>query len=276
MTHKQRASFFGAGFIVLAGVYKKLRPTMWRWFYNRLARKDKQNDLLFMNYGFSDPETEPLELENDQELYRFPIQLYQHVVQLDIKNKHLAEIGCGRGGGADFITRSYQPCSYTAIDLSDEAIEFCMKTHKFPGLTFLQGSADNLPLADDSMDVIINIESSHCYPSLENFIQEVCRVLVPNGYFLICDMRSPKKLDEFRATIAAEGLEIIQQQNITQQVLSALDTVSDSRAASIHSKVPRLFKKAMRDFVALRGTSIYEMFKDGRLNYYSHTCQYKR
>ncbi len=36
---------------------------------------------------------------------------------------------------------------------------------------------------------MINIESSHCYGSMTRFLSEVSRVLRPNGYLLLADLR---------------------------------------------------------------------------------------
>ena len=276
--NRQRASYLSTAFITFIGIFSRMKPVMWRWFYNRLAREDKNNQLLLMNYGFSDPATTPAVLDNtldtEQELYRYPIQLYQHVVNsVNIQNKNIAEVGCGRGGGAAYIARHYQPAMLTAIDLSNKAIEWCKQYHHADNLSFAQGSADKLPLSNSNIDAVINIESSHCYPSLGDFISEVGRVLKPNGYLLTCDMRTQAKLDLFRKHIEDTGLKIIHEQNITPQVLTALDAMSEDRSQSIGKTVPRLFRKTIRDFVAIQGTPIYDMLQDGRLMYYSHVCQ---
>ena len=56
-------------------------------------------------------------------------------------------------------------------------IEFCKRVHDYPGLSFIQGSAVKLPFPDNSCDVIFNVESSHSYPSMTDFVREVQRVL---------------------------------------------------------------------------------------------------
>lgn len=40
-----------------------------------------------------------------------------------------------------------------------------------------------------SADIILNVESSHCYPSLEEFFNAVCLVLKDDGIFLYADFR---------------------------------------------------------------------------------------
>merc|ERR1719335_1617700 len=47
----------------------------------------------------------------------------------------------------------------------------------------------DLPFADGSMDVVLCIESSHCFADFERFLAEVRRVLRPGGRFSLADLR---------------------------------------------------------------------------------------
>jgi SAM-dependent methyltransferase len=39
------------------------------------------------------------------------------------------------------------------------------------------------------VDAVVNIESSHCYESMDTFLSEACRVLRPGGRFFFADLR---------------------------------------------------------------------------------------
>jgi fatty-acid O-methyltransferase len=45
----------------------------------------------------------------------------------------------------------------------------------------VHGDAENLPFPQVSFDAVINVESAHCYGSIERFLAEVHRVLRPGG-----------------------------------------------------------------------------------------------
>ena len=77
---------------------------IWYWYVNRV---DKNAEILFMNYGFSDPDHDtPLNKENEPN--RYSIQLYHHLaIETEIENKDIVEIGCGRGGGLFYITGTH-------------------------------------------------------------------------------------------------------------------------------------------------------------------------
>ncbi len=52
-----------------------------------------------------------------------------------------------------------------------------------------EGSALENPLPSNCLDVILNVESSHCYHDQPKAFSENFRVLRPGGYLLWADMR---------------------------------------------------------------------------------------
>jgi hypothetical protein len=127
-----RPSWIGLGFVGLTQLTQRYRPTLWGWLYNRLARRDQRGALLFMNYGYAKPDgEESLTLTAQDEIFRYPIQLYAHVVEgLALNGKDVLEVGSGRGGGGSFLVRYLQPRSYLGVDLSESAVQWCRQTHR--------------------------------------------------------------------------------------------------------------------------------------------------
>src|SRR5688500_12215291 len=162
----------------LPGFKKKL----WRVWYEYLAGSQRGGEWTFMNYGYVDHESEPLNLEKADELDRCFIQLYDHVVKaVDLSHRVVLEVGSGRGGGASFIKR-YRGCErVVGLDLSKNAVAFSLARHRVDGLEFVVGDAEHLQFSERSFDAVVNVESSHCYPSFDKFLSEICRVLRPGG-----------------------------------------------------------------------------------------------
>jgi SAM-dependent methyltransferase len=183
------------------------------------------------------------------------------------------EVGCGRGGGAAYMLRYLRPASLTGIDLAANAVAFCRRRHCLPCLTFASGDAEAMPFASGSYDVIVNVESSHCYGSMERFLCEVQRVLRPGGYFLFTDHRSRDRLDTLRWQFRSAGLEPLGETDITPNVLRALDLDNDRKLALIRRKAPPLISKRFQQFAGIRGTKTYEAFKSGELIYMSFTLR---
>lgn len=222
-----------------------------------------------MNYGYIPPaDALPLSLDADDEPDRYCIQLYHFVAgACDLAGKHVVEVGSGRGGGASFIKRYLRPAALTGVDFSARAVEFCRHRYRVDGLSFHEGNAEALPCEDDSIDAIVNIESSHCYGSMPAFLGEVRRVLKPGGVFLYADLHAGANVDEWRAQLLDSGLRLATETDITPNVLAALDLDHDRKSALIRRLIPGPLLNSFGNFAGLRGSSIYEGFRTGRLTY---------
>jgi ubiquinone/menaquinone biosynthesis C-methylase UbiE len=245
-----------------------LQKKLWRGWYGYLARSYRGADWTFMNYGFDDPKVGRLALEAADERDRFCVQLYDYVTaSVDFEGTRVLEVGCGRGGGSSFIARYKKPQQMTGVDLSGEAIAFCRKTHHASGLDFRIGDAEQLPFADSLFDVVVNVESSHCYPNLKAFFREVHRVLKPEGHFLYADLRERSGIAEWENSLMASGFSLLREEDITPQVLSVLDQDNDRKMRLIDSLVPSVLRSSFQDFAGVRGSRIYEGFCTGSLRY---------
>ncbi len=261
-------------FVTLTQSSSHLRQRLWHWLYNKIATKDKTGKFVFMNYGYHDEKEDRLPLQAQDEPFRYFIQLYNHVVkEIDLHNKNILEVGCGRGGGGSFLLRYKNLCSYTGIDLSEIAIAWCQRQYDFSNGQWMQGVANALPVADNSMDVVVNVESSHCYPSMEKFFGEVKRVLRPNGYMAFCDLRPSSQITTLDHTIHSSGLQVLKRNEITSQVMSALDQVSSTRDSHITTIFPTLLHGAVRDLAAVKDSAVYQMLKDGKMQYFCYLLQ---
>lgn len=114
-------------FVSILKISPKFKKAVWKRIYQFLASKYQTEDWTFMNYGFQSlNESERIELKKEDEVNRFFIQLYNYVAsKVDLKNKRILEVGSGRGGGADYVDRYFQPSKMFGVDYSRNAIEFC-------------------------------------------------------------------------------------------------------------------------------------------------------
>ena len=249
----------------------KLSPSSKKWFwekwYDVFARNAKNANLKLMNYGYHSPGLE-LRLQQEDEIERYSIQLYSFVAnQADIKGKNILEVGSGRGGGASFIARYLHPSSITGIDISKDAIELCLKFYSISSLNFIVGDSENIPFADNSYDILINVESSHCYGDMKKFLSESYRVLKPGGFFLFCDFRTKSSIEELYDQFSSSDLQFINRVDITENIISGLDNLSSYREKHIDESVPLIFRKIFKTYAGIKGTEIYNAFSSGSMTY---------
>lgn len=248
------------------------RRPLWQLWHNLILKFDKNREAIFLNYGYQslvEDEKLALSLPRDEK-NRYCIQLYHHVAsQVSQEGKDILEVGSGRGGGAEFLTRYLKPKSYIGIDISSGVIAFCNKTHKQPGLSFQKGFAEKLEFPDHSFDSVVNVESARCYADIQGFFKEVYRVLRPGGHFLFADMVVKGEIDEIREKLKHSGLTFVAEQNISQNVVKALDLDHERRSGMVKSFVPKFLRKSFLQFAGAKGSERYDAFASGRIEYWS-------
>jgi SAM-dependent methyltransferase len=232
-----------------------------RQFYNAAATTSAE--FSFMNYGFA-----PLgvELASSAEPEKYCLQLYRHLIgSAPVAGHRVVEVSCGRGGGAAHVASTYEPASYIGIDISEKNLalasaRFGDATH----LRFQQGNAEALPLPDASCDIVINVEASHLYDSPDRFFLEARRILAPDGVFLHVDLAWKDK--DPPAMIRAAGFKVVDVEDITRNVLMALDLDSERREQLVMT-FPETMRKDFRDWSGVKDFRAYNRLKSGEWIY---------
>jgi ubiquinone/menaquinone biosynthesis C-methylase UbiE len=254
--------------------FAPLKRTLWRKWYDYLAGRYRESDWTFMNYGYAGRGLDPPDLSIEDEPNRSCIQLYHFVASsADLGGKRILEVGSGRGGGIAYVMRRMAPASATGLDFAPKAVAFCRKRHGVPGLAFEIGSAEALPFENDSFDAVLNVESSHCYGSMDGFLAEVRRVLKRGGSFLYADLREAASLEVWKDQLTRSGMKIVKEVDITANVLAALDADSDRKQTRIRKLIPKPLLASFEDFAGIRGSNIYVGFQTGRLVYRCYQLQ---
>jgi SAM-dependent methyltransferase len=250
-----------------------LRRLAWRTFHESLGRRFGGLDRwTFMNYGYADlrEDARAIPLEPDDEDERYCAQLYAHVTEgIDLVDRDILEVGCGRGGGVSYMARALSPHRVAGLDVAAHQVAFCRRVHRDPKVVFHQGDAEHLPFDDGSFDAIVNVESSFAYGRMDVFLAEVERVLKPGGYFLFADVRLATKVDELTDQLAGAGLTVAHTENISTNVLRALELDADRRRKAAVTLGSAYGLGVMPDFIGVEGTRIPTLLSSGELIYLS-------
>lgn len=99
------------------------------------------------------------------------------------RQKDVLEAACGVGQGLGLLQSVSR--SLIAGDIDEEILEKA-KSHYKERVNINCFSADNLPVSDASLDVVIIFEAIYYLPNLSNFLKECYRVLRPGGAVLMC------------------------------------------------------------------------------------------
>ena len=248
--------------------FPALKIAMNRYWYPLLSRRWKNEDIVFLNWGYEEDPPMGLPLAPEDEPNRYCAQLYHRTAtQADLGGKQVLEVSSGHGGGAAYLVKTLRPASYTGLDFIPDGAKFALERHNLPGLDFVHGNAESLPFADEFVDVVINVEASHAYPHFDRFLPEMVRVLRPGGHFLYADFRGFLEFDDWDAALAALPMRMDSKRVINDEVLRGLDKNSARYRDLVVSHVPAVLRPFGRLFTGLPGTTMYRQLQRGQLSY---------
>lgn len=100
-----------------------------------------------------------------------------------VKGKKVLDIASGEGYGSNLL--SSEADYVYGVDIDEETIKNASNKYKKDNLQFLQGSTSNIPILDNSIDVVISFETLEHHDEHDEMMEEVKRVLRPHGILLI-------------------------------------------------------------------------------------------
>lgn len=158
-------------------------------FYEDLGRLFRDRRLLFLNYGLAiEGRGGSSWVRREDRANRLFLALVRRTLEgVDLEGKGVLEVGCGRGGNCSYLCRYTDASEVVGLDQSEANIRLCRELHEGLAARFVRGDAEALPFESKCFDVVLNLESSHCYAGFDRFLQEAKRVLRPGGIFAWAD-----------------------------------------------------------------------------------------
>ena len=191
----------------------------------------------------------PFYLNNEDNLFQSQKNLVNYCISKlsGIKNKKVLEIGCGNGIQGIYISKIFSPHEYIGIDINNYNIRIANSMKEKNNIQNINFSVDDAHLLEtignESVDVVLNIESAFHYPDKVKFLKEIYRVLKPGGEFLIADVLIPKErrnslspfrqkwakynnwtLDQYLKSLLSEKLEVTFSKDISNSIKKGLQT----------------------------------------------------
>ena len=98
-----------------------------------------------------------------------------------VVGRRVLDIACGEGYGAAALQKA-GAAHVIGVDVSQDA---CLHARKRYGLDVRSGSAEQIPLPDSSVDVVVSFETIEHVRDPGRFLDECARVLAPGGRLVI-------------------------------------------------------------------------------------------
>ena len=132
-------------------------------------------------------------LENDfermiPEYHKSGIIYAEHIVRYKaaadiVKGKVILDIASGSGYGTALLSKS--AAKVYGVDVSADAVAYAQAHYGASNISYSQGDGQKIPLEDATVDIVVSFETIEHIKDYKQFIEEVKRVLKPDGLLLL-------------------------------------------------------------------------------------------
>lgn len=117
----------------------------------------------------------------------------QKLSQRNFVRGRILDVGCGSGEMMVALARYLPGCEITGIDISKPLLEYASQLkiihHLKNRVQFIKGDVKKMPFENNSFDVVFNVNMVHFIEDPVPMLNEMQRVLRPDGYLFIKDLR---------------------------------------------------------------------------------------
>lgn len=160
---------------------------------------------------------------------KFGYEYAQKLTSRGFQRGRIIDVGCGAGGTAIVLSKMFPDCEVVGIDLSEPLLSIARvsaQTAKLSARTkFEKADVQQIPCAENDFDVVINLNMVHLVEYPIKMLNEMKRILKPNGVVFIADLKR-SWLGIFEKEIKAslklsEARELFERSNLREGVFSS-------------------------------------------------------
>jgi ubiquinone/menaquinone biosynthesis C-methylase UbiE len=115
------------------------------------------------------------------------VKKLQEISQLP-PNKKILEIGCGNGIGTRLIQEYFQPREFVATEYDESLVEITKQKVKDLNVLIEQADATKFRFTNNEFDAVIGLSVIHHIPNWEDCLNELHRIIKPNGLLIIKEL----------------------------------------------------------------------------------------
>ena len=158
-----------------------------------ISKKDTLNNTIIRK---SEIYFDGVALENEiigepEQCYQFVMEKIRHMAGKESASgaaMRLLDVGCGTGNMLVMLQQEIPDMfSVSGVDISEESLRVAENRCKMADSVFVRSESADLPFGDEEFDVILCMHSFHHYPDPDLSLQEMYRVLKPDGVLYLVE-----------------------------------------------------------------------------------------
>lgn len=140
------------------------------------------------------------------------------------KNDKILDIGCGGGANIEKFLKLTEN-NVDGLDYSNISVQESIKRNQkaIDGgrCSVIQGDVSDMPIDDESYDLISAFSTIYFWPELDETFKEVARVIKPKGRFMIAQGTDGNHPDDEKWISTIEGMRIYNAGELNEYLLNA-------------------------------------------------------
>jgi malonyl-CoA O-methyltransferase len=145
------------------------------------------------------------------------------------------DLGCGTGAALEFLRERYPTATLLSADIAEGMLQFAQAHHD--GVTFITADAEQLPLADASIDRVVSSLALQWCESPAIWFAEIWRVLKPGGRAYIATLGTDTLSELYHAWCIADPAHVHVNAFVSLQELRLAATAAPWLHASIDEQL---------------------------------------
>ena len=157
--------------------------------------------------------------ENHKDISKFAFEC----VNVNNTDKIL-DIGCGGGVNIEKFLKLTEN-NVDGLDYSDISVQESIKRNKNAvdenRCHIIQADVSNMPIEDETYDLVSAFETIYFWPDIENTFKEVSRIIKQNGQFMIAQGTDGNHPDDEKWLNTIEGMSVYTAPQLEQYLINA-------------------------------------------------------
>jgi len=124
---------------------------------------------------------------------RFGHEYSEKLSRRGFQKGRILDTGCGFGWTDIILAQKFPDSEFVGIDLSEPLLQkaktLAQSSNLDGRIRFEKADVQQIPYGDKSFDVILNLNMVHLVDNSVEMLNEIERVLKPNGFLFIADLR---------------------------------------------------------------------------------------